>query len=147
MIDLVRERTVIAAPLPRVLSLIVDVANWPDWQPSLEQVELLDGQSPPQTARLGSRVGPWLAFNTVSISHSADGLSFTLRNSELLRTYDGIWSAREVGANHTEVGYALRVVPVALAPKFIVERATRSDLNASLNSMKESLAHWERKGS
>ena len=125
-------------PPATVLDCIIDVDRWHEWQSSLERVDILspaDGSDRPTRVRLGARVGPWLAWNVVTVTYSTTGLSWGLADSDLLRRYDGEWLVTEAGPHASTVKYRLRVVPKAFAPRFIVDPATDTEIGHVLDAL------------
>ncbi|MFM2353432.1 MAG: hypothetical protein RLZZ608_838 [Actinomycetota bacterium] len=64
--------TTVAAPLEQVAALYVDTASWPEWQPELLSVEVLEG-APPDTggrSRLTYRRGRGTIVMTETVSLS-----------------------------------------------------------------------------
>ncbi|MFI9149146.1 SRPBCC family protein [Streptomyces sp. NPDC053367] len=125
--------TIEAAPAD-VMSVIADFARYPDWTGEVKQAEVLrtDAQGRADQVRLVMDAGAIKDDQVLGYTWTGENeVSWTLVKSQMLRSLDGSYVLRPVGAGSTEVTYQLTVdvkIPMLgmikrKAEKVIIDRA------------------------
>ena len=113
MADRTQRSIVIAAPARQVMSVIADLAAYPEWVSAAKSVQVLetgpDGRA--RTARFVLDAGVVKDTYVLSYTWSPDELSvsWTLTSGELQKAQDGRYELTELPDGRTEVRYELTV--------------------------------------
>lgn len=136
MTELTTSSIVIAATPERVARAIADFAAYPSWAKGVKKTEVLssDDQGRPQQVRFVLDVPP--ISDTYTLAYVWDGdrsVTWTLVESNLLRSLDGVYELKGRADGSTEVSYRLQLdlnVPVIgmlkrKGEKVLIETALR----------------------
>lgn len=146
MADQTESRILIDASADRVMSVIADLAAYPQWSDGITEVTVLtESNGRPETARFELASGP--IKDTYELAYRWDGdehVSWQLTRGDMLRAMDGSYALSQSAPGQTEVRYRLVVdvkVPMIgmikrKAEKVIVDTALRG-----LKARVESLEH------
>ncbi|MBQ1087834.1 SRPBCC family protein [Streptomyces sp. B93] len=124
----------IEAPAAEVMGVIADFARYPDWTGEVKEAEVLatDADGRAEQVRLVMDAGAIKDDQTLAYTWSgANEVSWTLVKSQMLRSLDGSYLLKPLGATSTEVTYQLTVdvkIPMLgmikrKAEKVIIDRA------------------------
>ncbi|MFB8774407.1 SRPBCC family protein [Streptomyces broussonetiae] len=124
----------IEAPAAEVMGVIADFARYPDWTGEVKEAEVLatDAEGRAEQVRLVMDAGAIKDDQTLAYTWSgANEVSWTLVKSQMLRSLDGSYLLKPLGAASTEVTYQLTVdvkIPMLgmikrKAEKVIIDRA------------------------
>jgi uncharacterized membrane protein len=104
----------IEAPIERVYAVAADVANSPDWQPSLESVEVLedDDEGRPTLVETEADAVVRKTKQVLRFEYSVapNGMSWVQEAGDV-KSLEGSWTFTELGPDRTEATYALAVDP------------------------------------
>lgn len=125
--------TIEAAPAD-VMAVIADFSRYPDWTGEVKEAEVLetDGRGRAEEVRLVMDAGAIKDDQTLAYTWTGEyEVSWTLVKSQMLRSLDGSYLLKAVGAGSTEVTYRLTVdvkIPMLgmikrKAEKVIIDRA------------------------
>ncbi|MEU0404483.1 SRPBCC family protein [Streptomyces sp. NPDC006197] len=125
--------TIEAAPAD-VMSVIADFARYPEWTGEVKEAEVLEKDSAgrAEKVRLLLDAGAIRDDHTLAYTWTGDNeVSWTLVRSQMLRSLDGSYLLKPLGADRTEVTYQLTVdvkIPMLgmikrKAEKVIIDRA------------------------
>lgn len=125
--------TIEAAPAD-VMAVIADFSRYPDWTGEVKEAEVLetDGRGRAEEVRLVMDAGAIKDDQTLAYTWTGEHeVSWTLVKSQMLRSLDGSYLLKAVGAGSTEVTYRLTVdvkIPMLgmikrKAEKVIIDRA------------------------
>ncbi|WP_225798732.1 SRPBCC family protein [Streptomyces sp. NK15101] len=125
--------TIEAAPAD-VMSVIADFARYPEWTGEVKEAEVLEADEAgrAEKVRLLLDAGAIRDDHTLAYTWTGDNeVSWTLVKSQMLRSLDGSYLLKPLGADRTEVTYQLTVdvkIPMLgmikrKAEKVIIDRA------------------------
>lgn len=103
----------ISAELARCWAVVQDVARWPEWQHSLERVEVIDRDEQGRPALCDTVVDAKFTKVHCRVRVSYDPphhLTFTRVESDHIDELEGSWELGDAGV-HTHVVYTLAVDP------------------------------------
>lgn len=115
MAKLYADHTVeIEAPIDRVFAVAADVANSPEWQPSLESVDVLETDTDGRPTLVETRADAVVKKTTQVLrfeySGEPNGMSWEQEKGDV-KSLDGSWKFTELAPDRTEATYALAVDP------------------------------------
>jgi carbon monoxide dehydrogenase subunit G len=141
MSDRVTEKTTIAAPVGRVLEILLDFPRYPEWARDLKEIEELAHDDEGRATSVRFRAGGMGRSTTYTLEydHTEPGvLAWRQTEGDITRKLDG----RYVLAEHaddpaaTEVTYELEVELVVPLPSFVKRRTQGKIMHAALDELK-----------
>ena len=131
-------RVVNAAP-GTVLAVVTDLEAYPEWQPEVREVDVLerDAQGRPAQARMVVDARLFTATYTLAYSHTDTSLHWQLISSEQLRQLDGGYTVADNGDGTTTVTYELDADPTISVPRFMRRTAAEHIVRTALDGLKQ----------
>lgn len=146
--------TVIAAPLDKILALIVDVESYPEWIPQSKQARILKKRQNHTILYYMSMDFPWPASDrdwvnelviTANKNNSRTTITFSARahlfpkQKGHIRVTDhhASWTLIPIDSNHTRSIWQWNTDPGGRLPTWLIEWASQSQVLESLERMKQ----------
>ncbi|GDX31507.1 cyclase [Actinomycetes bacterium] len=132
---------VIAASPAAIMSVIADLAAYPQWSDGISSVEVLslyEEDSRPADARFSLASGP--IKDTYELEYDWDGdnsVSWTLTKAEMLTAMDGSYTLKNNGDGTTTVHYVLAVDVKIPMIGMIKRKAERVIVDTALKGLKK----------
>lgn len=137
MTDVVSEHIVVSADPDTVMDVIGDYESYPEWQPEVRSVEILQTDEHGRGTRVRYEVDAkvFRATYVLHYDYTPTSISWRLESSEQLRALNGAYEVTDRGDGSTEVGYRLEVVPAVPMPSIMRRRAARRIVDAALRGL------------
>jgi ribosome-associated toxin RatA of RatAB toxin-antitoxin module len=121
MADRVQETRVLEAGKDALLAVITDFASYPEWQPQMNEVEVLerDDQGRGTKVRYKFKGQMFTANYILAYTYDDEGLAFTAIEGDILKTLDGRYTLVAQGEDKTEVTYELEASPAIKIPAIL----------------------------
>lgn len=103
----------IDAPLERVYEIAADVPNSPDWQPSLQKVDVVETNAEGRATVVDTEADAKVRTTKQRLRFSYDepnGMSWEQERGDV-KSLHGSWTFTELGPERTKATYDLRVDP------------------------------------
>jgi ribosome-associated toxin RatA of RatAB toxin-antitoxin module len=141
MADRVNESIVLAADRDAVLGVITDFASYPDWQPQMQEAEVLerDDQGRATTVRYKFKGQMFTANYTLAYTYDDAGLSFTAIDGDILKTLDGRYTLVEEAPGKTHVTYELEASPAIKIPAVLRRQGAKRMIDDLFTGLQERL--------
>ena len=127
----------INAPVDVVVSVLSDLANYPEWTEGMSNVEVLENvDGRPTRARFSVAGGP--IRDTVDIAYIWDPnqVSWTLLKGNTITTMNGCYSW-QAAADTTRVTYELEIALNMTVPSFLKRAAEKTIVTTALQGLKK----------
>jgi uncharacterized membrane protein len=136
--DAVQDSIVVHADADRVWDVIADFERYPEWQPDVKEVEVLetgdDGWG--TKARFVIDAKFMHATLVLAYTYTDHAMSWVLVDGEGVRKNDGTYTVEPQDDGTTKVTYELEVVPAVPVPGVMRRKAARRIVEAALRDMK-----------
>lgn len=141
MADRVNESIVLAADRESVLGVITDFETYPDWQPQMQEAEVLerDDQGRATQVRYKFKGQMFTANYTLAYTYDDQGLSFTAIDGDILKTLDGRYTLVEEGPGKTQVTYELEASPAIKIPAVLRRQGAKKMIEDLFTGLQERL--------
>lgn len=129
--------TVQASP-DAVMDVIADFEAYPEWQPEIKAVEVLETDDDGWGTAVRFTVDAKIFSMTyvLGYTYTDDAMHWTLLEGDQVRKIDGSYHLADKGDGTTEVTYDLEVVPAISLPKMVRRKAAQRIVDGALAGMK-----------
>lgn len=138
MSESVSQSITVRAPVQRIAGIVTDLARYPEWQPEVREVEILetDQEGRARQARFVVDARIFTATYVLAYTYQPDAVSWRLVSSEQLRQLDGAYRFDDQGDGTTVVSYELTVDPAVPVPGFLRRRAAERIVQSALGGVR-----------
>ncbi|MDP9405190.1 MAG: SRPBCC family protein [Actinomycetota bacterium] len=138
MTDAVRDRIVVAADPDTIMDVIGDFEAYPEWQPEVRGVEVLETDDDGWGTRVRFTVDAKVALATYVLDYTYRDteMRWTLVEGDKLRRNDGAYTLHDRGDGTTEVHYELELEPTVSVPGLIRRQVAKRIADTALKGMK-----------
>lgn len=138
MSEAVQGSTTVEADLGTVYDVAADFASYPEWQPEMKQVEVLETDNEGRGTRVRYVVdaGVLEARVVLEYSYAETSMSWVLVEGDAVRRNDGTYTFDERGDGTTLVTYELEVEPAIRLPGMVRRRAAKRIVDTALSGLK-----------
>jgi ribosome-associated toxin RatA of RatAB toxin-antitoxin module len=140
-IDKVRQSTVVAADLDRVMAVIRDLEAYPEWQAGIEEVVVLetgeDGRA--RSARFVVNAKGFTVAFTLTYEYTPTEMRWRLVDSDFLARNDGAYLLAEWDDGATEVTYEMEVETTISIPGFLRKQIANRVVENALEGLRSRL--------
>lgn len=139
MSEAVADSIVINATPQAVMSVIVDVESYPEWQKDIREVKVLERDEQDRATQAQFVVDARLmtAIYTLAYTYSPDAVRWELVSSEQLRQLDGGYTVASAASGTTTVTYELVADPTISVPAFLRRKAAEHIVRGALDGLKQ----------
>jgi ribosome-associated toxin RatA of RatAB toxin-antitoxin module len=136
--DVVSESIVIASDPDSIMDVIADFEAYPDWQPEIKEVEVLETDDDGWGTRVRFVVDAKIMKTTLVLEYTYgdNEMRWVLTESDQLKKNDGSYTLEDQGDGTTNVRYDLEVVAGMPLPGMLRRRAAKQIIDAALKSLK-----------
>ena len=141
MADRVNESIVLDADPSAVLGVITDFASYPEWQPQMQEAEVLETDADGRASLVRYRFkGQMFTANyKLRYTYEPDGVSFTAVEGDILKTMDGRYTVVEEGPGTTRVTYELEASPAIKIPAVLRRQGAKKMIEDLFTGLQERL--------
>jgi ribosome-associated toxin RatA of RatAB toxin-antitoxin module len=136
--DAVRERIVVRADPDTILDVVADFEAYPQWQPEVKDVEILETDDDGWGTRVRFVIDARL-FTTslvLAYTYSEAAMRWHLVEGDPVKRNDGEYVLRDLGDGTTEVTYALEIDPGVPVPGIVRRQAAKRIVDSGLHGLK-----------
>lgn len=136
--DAVRQTVVVAADSVTVMGIVADLDAYPQWQPDITDVEILetDDDGWARRARFEASAMGMTASFELEYAHTDTEVRWRLVNSDLLTRNDGSYMLVDQGDGTTQVTYELDVDTSIAVPGFMRRQIANRVVSSALQGVK-----------
>lgn len=144
MAEMAREETLVRAPAPTVMQVIIDFERYPEWAQNVKEVEIREADVEGRPIHVWYRVDAWVMDITyvLAYEYEENRLTWHLVEGDQIEALNGEYLLREENGT-TRVRYTLDVDVSFPLPGFLKQRAAKLILETGLGDLRrraESLA-------
>lgn len=139
MTEAVQDSIVVASDPDTIMDVIADFEAYPQWQPEIKEVEVLEADEDGWGTKVRFKVdAKVLKANLVlSYTYAENEMSWVLVEGDQVRKNDGRYSLDDRGDGTTEVTYELEVDPAVPMPGMLKRQAAKRIIDGALKGMKK----------
>lgn len=139
MSEAVQGSTVVEADVDMIFEVVAGFEAYPEWQPEIKQVEVLETDDDGRGSRVRYVVdaGVFKATMVLEYSYTDTSMSWVLVDGDTVRRNDGRYTFADQGDGTTLVTYELEVEPAVPLPAMLRRRAAQRIIDAALSGMKQ----------
>ena len=138
MADSVRDSIVVRAPTEAVLDTVADVRRYPQWQPEITAVEVLESTAEGRPLRAHFVIDAKLVqvSCTLAYRYDASGMHWSLVDGDGLERNDGSYLIADLGDGRTELTYVLDVRPTMPVPDILRRQIAKRIVDSALDGVR-----------
>ena len=135
MADSVRDSIVVRAPAGTVLDTVADVHSYPQWQPEITAVQVLETGTDGRPARAHFVIDAKLVQVSCTLAYRYDdaGMHWRLVDGDGLERNDGSYLIDDLGDGRTELTYVLEVQPTMPVPEILRRQIAKRIVDNALD--------------
>ena len=131
------ERSIeVAAPLSRVLEVILDFERYPEFVPFMERAEVLSVDGERRRVRFTLNLVARISYTLDLMPRNGSGLEWTLVDGPFVRN-DGSWHLEDLNQGRTRATYTADVELKGFLPGFVERRLVAESLPATLRAFRD----------
>lgn len=138
MAEVVSERIVVSADPDTVLETVADFDAYPQWQPEVKAVEILetddDGWGTKVRFEIDAKVTK--AWMVLDYTYTDTEMRWTLDDGDQLKRNDGRYAMTDLGDGTTEVVYEVEIEPTISVPKMIRRHLAKRAADTAVKGLK-----------
>jgi len=136
--DPVRETIIVDASADTVLSTVADVAAYPEWQPEITAVEVVDTGDDGRATKAHFVIDAKLMTVSCTLVYTYDdaGMHWQLVEGDGLTRNDGSYLIDDLGDGRTELTYVLDVEPTMSVPAVLRRQIAKRIVDGALQGAK-----------
>ena len=130
----------IDAPAEACFAVAADVASYPEWATGVRETEVLDHDETGRPARAHFVIDGMvkeIAYDLVYTYDEPNSISWKAEPGPDLKAMDGSYTFKSLGAERTEVVYALRADPAFTIPGFLRRQVEKQIVGTALRGLRE----------
>ena len=138
MADSVRDSIRVAADADTVMGIVSDLAAYPQWQPDITSVEVLDTDDAGWATRARFVIDARILTVSCVLAYTYDeaGMHWHLVEGDGLERNDGSYLLQRLPDAQTEVTYVLEVEPTVSVPRPLRRRIAERIVTSALEGLK-----------
>lgn len=139
MSESVRRTLTIAAPPERVLSVVTDFEDYPNWQKEVESTEIVerDDQGRPLRVKMVTAAMGATMNSEIALTYADDGVEWHLVSGDMMTRNDTKYVLRGNGDGGTDVDLEMVLGLKLKLPDFMMKQIITKGVNDNLKAIKK----------
>lgn len=139
MTEAVQDSIVVASDPDTIMDVIADFEAYPQWQPEIKEVEVLETDEDGWGTRVRFKVDAKIISTNLVLAYTYgdNEMRWVLVEGDQVRKNDGRYSLEDQGDGTTKVTYELEVDPTIPMPGMLKRQGARRIIDGALKGMKK----------